>query len=91
MKTKKKLTVQPGPKNPVGLVWIDLYGTPAPEDISKTQSHGCVRLTNWDAIDLATMVRPGTSVRFEDQDTPVAPLSGPVGEQGRPLLKRQAP
>jgi lipoprotein-anchoring transpeptidase ErfK/SrfK len=98
VKANQKLTVQPGPNNPVGLVWIDLtapsygiHGTPAPEDISKTLSHGCIRLTNWDAVDLATMTRPGASVRFEDQDIPVAPLLGPVGEQGRPSLKRQAP
>jgi lipoprotein-anchoring transpeptidase ErfK/SrfK len=86
--TNKKLTVQPGPNNPVGLVWIDLtapsygiHGTPAPEDISKTQSHGCIRLTNWDAVDLAAMVRPGASVRFADEDTPVTPLPGPVSER----------
>jgi lipoprotein-anchoring transpeptidase ErfK/SrfK len=89
VKSRRKLTIQPGPNNPVGLVWIDLtapsygiHGTPAPEDIAKTQSHGCIRLTNWDAVDLAAMARSGTSVRFEDQDTPVTPLSGPVGEQG---------
>jgi lipoprotein-anchoring transpeptidase ErfK/SrfK len=53
VKTKRKLTVQPGPNNPVGLVWIDLtapsygiHGTPAPEAIGHTESHGCVRLTN---------------------------------------------
>jgi lipoprotein-anchoring transpeptidase ErfK/SrfK len=98
VKTNRKLTVQPGPNNPVGVVWIDLtalsygiHGTPAPEDIAKTLSHGCIRLTNWDAVDLATMARPGTSVRFEDQDTPVAPLSGPVGERGRPELTRRQP
>jgi lipoprotein-anchoring transpeptidase ErfK/SrfK len=85
--TNKKLTVQPGPNNPVGLVWIDLtvpsygiHGTPAPEDISKTQSHGCIRLTNWDAVDLAAMVRPGVVVKFEDMQSPVAPLQGAVSE-----------
>jgi lipoprotein-anchoring transpeptidase ErfK/SrfK len=98
MKTNRKLTVQPGPNNPVGVVWIavsapsyGIHGTPGPADISKTQSHGCIRLTNWDAVDVAAMARPGTSVRFEDEDTPVLPLSSPVGEQGRPGLKRQAP
>ena len=82
VKTHRKLTVQPGPNNPVGLVWIDLtaptygiHGSPAPEDIAKTQSHGCIRLTNWDAVDLATMVHPGTVVKFDDQDTPVLPLA----------------
>jgi lipoprotein-anchoring transpeptidase ErfK/SrfK len=96
--TNKKLTVQPGPNNPVGVVWIDLtapsygiHGTPAPEDISKTQSHGCIRLTNWDAVDLAAMTRPGTSVRFEDEDTPVAPLSVPVGERPRLQTNRGQP
>ena len=80
MKTKQKLTVPPGPNNPVGLVWIDLtapsygiHGTPQPEEIGKTESHGCIRLTNWDAVDLAAMVRPGTMARFEDLDSPVAP------------------
>jgi lipoprotein-anchoring transpeptidase ErfK/SrfK len=96
--TNKKLTVQPGPNNPVGLVWIDLtdpsygiHGTTAPEDIGKTQSHGCIRLTNWDAVDLAMMTRPGTSVRFEDEDTPVAPLSVPVGEGPRLQTNRGQP
>jgi lipoprotein-anchoring transpeptidase ErfK/SrfK len=71
VKTNRKLTVQPGPKNPVGLVWIDLtapsygiHGTPAPEKIGKTESHGCIRLTNWDALDLAGMVHRGTIVDF---------------------------
>jgi lipoprotein-anchoring transpeptidase ErfK/SrfK len=71
VKTNRKLTIQPGPKNPVGLVWIDLtapsygiHGTPAPEKIGKTESHGCIRLTNWDALDLAGMVHRGTIVDF---------------------------
>ncbi len=78
--TRRKLTVRPGPKNPVGLVWIDLtapsygiHGTPQPAQIGKTASHGCIRLTNWDAIELAEMVHKGTVVKFEDQDSPVTP------------------
>jgi lipoprotein-anchoring transpeptidase ErfK/SrfK len=66
-----KFTIRPGPKNPVGLVWIDLtapsygiHGTPSPEKIGKTESHGCIRLTNWDALDLAGMVHRGTIVDF---------------------------
>lgn len=89
--TKRKLTVQPGPNNPVGLVWIDLtapsygiHGTPAPDAIGKTQSHGCIRLTNWDAVDLAAMVRPGAVVRFDDQDSPVWPLPTPVSGGAAP-------
>ena len=76
---RHKLTIRPGPNNPVGLVWIDLtaptygiHGTPEPANIGKTESHGCIRLTNWDAVDLAAMVRPGTVVKFEDEDSPVA-------------------
>ncbi len=71
VKAQHKLTIRPGPKNPVGLVWIDLtapsygiHGTPSPEKIGKTESHGCIRLTNWDALDLAGMVHRGTVVDF---------------------------
>lgn len=97
VKTKQKLTIEPGPNNPVGLVWIDLtapsygiHGTPAPEDIGHTESHGCIRLTNWDAIDLAAMTRPGTMVRFEDQASPVARLSVALGKGQRTEVKAPA-
>jgi lipoprotein-anchoring transpeptidase ErfK/SrfK len=60
----KKLRIPPGPNNPVGLAWIGLdrpgygiHGSPAPEDISKTESHGCFRLTNRDALKLVRAVR----------------------------------
>jgi len=66
-----KVVVPPGPNNPVGSVWIDLsrdtygiHGTPDPADIGKTASSGCVRLTNWDAEQLATGVKPVVVVRF---------------------------
>ena len=66
-----KAIVPPGPNNPVGLVWIDItkehygiHGTPQPETIGRAQSHGCVRLTNWDALKLAGLVKPGTRVVF---------------------------
>ena len=70
VKTKKPFTVAAGPKNPVGNTWIDLgdgygiHGTPDPQRISKTESHGCVRLTNWDAQALAKMVHRGIKVEF---------------------------
>ncbi len=74
VRTQRKLTIAPGPNNPVGLVWIDLtkasygiHGTPRPEEIGKTESHGCIRLTNWDALDLAKRVRKGTPVAFLDE------------------------
>ncbi len=69
--SEEKQTLPPGPNGPVGVVWIDLskehygiHGTPAPETIGRAQSHGCVRLTNWDAARLAQMVKPGTKVEF---------------------------
>jgi lipoprotein-anchoring transpeptidase ErfK/SrfK len=69
--THAKTKIAPGPNNPVGVVWIDidrehygLHGTPEPSKIGITQSHGCVRLTNWDAIRLAALVQPGTRVVF---------------------------
>jgi lipoprotein-anchoring transpeptidase ErfK/SrfK len=65
------LTIPPGPNGPVGSMWIDLseptfgiHGTPEPSKIDKTGSHGCVRLTNWDANELAKMVKPGVPVVF---------------------------
>ena len=67
------LRIPPGPNGPVGTIWIDLseptygiHGTPEPSLIDKTGSHGCVRLTNWDAEELAKMVKPGVSVEFLD-------------------------
>ncbi|WP_430910613.1 L,D-transpeptidase [Methylobacterium sp. sgz302541] len=74
VKAKTKFSIKPGPNNPVGLVWIDLsilsygiHGTPEPDKIGKTESHGCIRLTNWDARDLAAHVAPGTKVSFEER------------------------
>jgi len=69
--TDKELVIAPGPNNPVGVVWIGLsketyglHGTSHPDTIGKTGSHGCVRMTNWDALDLAKRVRKGTPVAF---------------------------
>jgi lipoprotein-anchoring transpeptidase ErfK/SrfK len=68
-----KATIPAGPNNPVGVVWIDiskehygLHGTPEPSTVGKTSSHGCVRLTNWDALKLANLVRAGTKVVFAE-------------------------
>lgn len=65
--------IAPGPNNPVGVVWIGLskdhyglHGTPEPASIGKSASHGCVRLTNWDATELASLVKPGTRVVFRE-------------------------
>jgi lipoprotein-anchoring transpeptidase ErfK/SrfK len=68
-----KATIQAGPNNPVGVVWIDItkahygiHGTPEPGSIGHSESHGCVRLTNWDAATLAGLVKKGTRVVFEE-------------------------
>ena len=73
VRARHPFTIAPGPNNPVGIVWIDLskpsygiHGTPDPTKIGKTQSHGCIRLTNWDALDLARRVRKGIAVAFLD-------------------------
>ena len=71
-KSKAKADIAPGPNNPVGVVWINLskahygiHGTPQPQRIGTAFSHGCVRLTNWDALTVANLVTPGTPVLFE--------------------------
>jgi lipoprotein-anchoring transpeptidase ErfK/SrfK len=67
-----KVKIAPGPNNPVGTVWIDInkphygiHGSPEPGRIGHAESHGCVRLTNWDAQKLADLVRKGTQVVFK--------------------------
>jgi lipoprotein-anchoring transpeptidase ErfK/SrfK len=66
-----KAKLPAGPNGPVGVVWIDIskphygiHGTPEPGSVGHTSSHGCVRLTNWDALKLAAMVGKGTKVEF---------------------------
>ena len=73
VKAKAKLEIAEGPRNPVGSVWIDItkpsygiHGTAHPETVGKSDSHGCVRLTNWDAAELAHMVSKSTVVVFLD-------------------------
>jgi len=70
--SKPNAMLPPGPNSPVGIVWIGtsrksvgIHGTPNPENISKNTSHGCIRLTNWDAIQLAKRVSAGqTKIEF---------------------------
>lgn len=66
-----KATIPAGPNNPVGVAWIDItkehygiHGTPEPSLVGHVESHGCVRLTNWDVQRVATWARPGTPVIF---------------------------
>ena len=105
VKTKEPFTIKPGPNNPVGLVWMDLggdgygiHGTPDPAEVGKTQSHGCIRLTNWDALDLASMVGKGTAVHFGDQPgstgpvppVPATPAPTPVASDTNPGVSASA-
>jgi lipoprotein-anchoring transpeptidase ErfK/SrfK len=68
-----KARIRPGPNNPVGVAWIDLskehygiHGTPEPTRIGHVQSHGCVRLTNWDVTRLLAWAQPGMTVIFRE-------------------------
>jgi len=72
-KGDRKAMIQPGPNNPVGIIWLDIskphygiHGTPEPSKIGHVESHGCVRLTNWDADRLAQLVKVGTPVVFRE-------------------------
>jgi lipoprotein-anchoring transpeptidase ErfK/SrfK len=65
----QKLILPPGPNNPVGVAWIGLdkpgygmHGTPVPEQVGRTESHGCFRLANWDASYLLNLVSIGMPV-----------------------------
>jgi lipoprotein-anchoring transpeptidase ErfK/SrfK len=69
----RKATLPPGPNNPVGKVWIDiskphygLHGTPEPGHVGKTESHGCVRMTNWDALQVADAVDASVPVVMQE-------------------------
>ena len=70
--SQSQATIRPGPNNPVGVAWIDInkehygiHGTPEPSTVGHTQSHGCVRMTNWDVRRLLEWARPGTLVVFQ--------------------------
>jgi lipoprotein-anchoring transpeptidase ErfK/SrfK len=74
VRSKEVFTIKPGPNNPVGSYWIGLsaegygiHGTSNPSTVSKSESHGCVRLTNWDAAMLGRNIKKGTPVAFVDQ------------------------
>jgi lipoprotein-anchoring transpeptidase ErfK/SrfK len=70
---KEKQRLPAGPNGPVGVIWLDLnkphygiHGTPEPQTIGRGESHGCIRLTNWDAARLSLMIKPGTRARFQE-------------------------
>ena len=67
----QSLNIPPGPNSPVGIFWcgltrpgIGMHGTPSPETIGRARSHGCIRMANWDAVRLPTLIRPGTTVEI---------------------------
>ncbi|HXT15754.1 MAG TPA: L,D-transpeptidase family protein [Gemmatimonadaceae bacterium] len=71
--SRPRATLEPGPNSPVGIVWIatskehvGIHGTPLPHTIGLASSHGCVRLTNWDAARLAAAIKPGVVIEFVD-------------------------
>lgn len=75
VKSREAFTIRPGPNNPAGSHWIGLssegygiHGTPNPSKVSKSESHGCVRLTNWDVDRLAKLVKKGTEVAFIERE-----------------------
>nr|GAJ33726.1 hypothetical protein ynhG precursor [Bradyrhizobium sp. DOA9] len=91
VKSNRPFDIQPGPNNPVGAYWIGLsapgygiHGTAEPDKVSKSASHGCVRLTNWDARTLGENVKRGTPVVFLDASTESSP------RQATPAAKRAA-
>ncbi len=70
--TKEEQKLPPGPNGPVGVAWLDLtkehygiHGTPEPQTIGRTESHGCIRMTNWDVMRLSLMVKPGFKAVFQ--------------------------
>jgi lipoprotein-anchoring transpeptidase ErfK/SrfK len=69
----KEQLLPAGPNGPVGVIWMDLtkehygiHGTSEPQTIGRTESHGCIRMTNWDAARLSLMVKPGTPAIFQE-------------------------
>lgn len=94
----KVLVVPPGPNGPVGTVWIGLskptygiHGTPTPSQLFRNQSMGCVRLTNWDAEELARMVAAETTaVEFLPQGVTIADATGAAAPAAEPAPPAEA-
>ncbi len=93
-----KATVQPGPNNPVGVAWISLskphvgiHGTPEPSRISKTQSHGCIRLTNWSVLQVASAIGAGTPVLISETMPSSESLRAPMASAPIPAAATLPP
>jgi len=70
--SKDEKMLPAGPNGLVGVAWLDLskehygiHGTPEPQTIGRTESHGCIRMTNWDVLRLSRMVKPGVKAVFQ--------------------------
>lgn len=70
--SKDEKMLPPGPNGLVGVAWLDLskghygiHGTPEPQNIGRTESHGCIRMTNWDVLRLSRMLKPGFKAVFK--------------------------
>jgi hypothetical protein len=70
--SKAEQKLPPGPNGPVGVAWLDLtkehygiHGTPEPSTIGRAESHGCIRMTNWDVLRLSQMLKPGFKAVFQ--------------------------
>lgn len=92
VRAEERFTIKAGPNGPVGLVWIGLssgegygiHGTSDPSKVSKSDSHGCVRLTNWDALQVASAVSRGTPIEFTgDEQTRPSRTEGKRRRAGR--------
>jgi lipoprotein-anchoring transpeptidase ErfK/SrfK len=84
--TEPEAHLPAGPNSPVGVVWMQLskenygiHGTATPQTIGYESSHGCIRLTNWDAMLLARHVKPGVRVEFTNADQAAATGNGAAG------------
>lgn len=73
VRSENAFNLPPGPNNPVGIVWMGLnrpsvgmHGTPTPDQIGRNESHGCIRLANWDAFLLTQLVEKGTVVEVRE-------------------------
>jgi lipoprotein-anchoring transpeptidase ErfK/SrfK len=93
---RRPFTIKPGPNNPVGAVWIGLsgqgyglHGTPEPGKISKSESHGCIRLTNWDALELADAVAKGVAVDFVGDEQERRMARAQASQASGPKAKRR--
>jgi lipoprotein-anchoring transpeptidase ErfK/SrfK len=94
VKSRKPFTINPGPNNPVGVVWIGLssegvgiHGSPEPGKISKSESHGCIRLTNWDALQLASALSKGVAVEFSGTGRDALAQSAARKEKAKPASR----